>query len=91
MHRIQDSSSIPTLYITNKKSPEYSRLLTGVVGIEPTSGVLETLILPMNYTPILLCHDSSPQQTYYNLNSKKTQYLITSFVKVLYLQNFTQI
>lgn len=27
-------------------------LITGVVGIEPTSGVLETLILPMNYTPI---------------------------------------
>lgn len=26
--------------------------LTGVPGIEPGSGVLETLILPMNYTPI---------------------------------------
>ncbi len=25
--------------------------LTGVEGIEPSSGVLETLILPMNYTP----------------------------------------
>ena len=25
--------------------------VAGVVGIEPTSGVLETLILPMNYTP----------------------------------------
>ena len=25
--------------------------LTGVPGIEPGSGVLETLILPMNYTP----------------------------------------
>ena len=25
--------------------------LAGVVGVEPTSGVLETLILPMNYTP----------------------------------------
>ena len=24
----------------------------GVEGIEPSSGVLETLILPMNYTPI---------------------------------------
>ena len=27
-------------------------LLTGEEGIEPPSGVLETLILPMNYTPI---------------------------------------
>ncbi len=27
-------------------------ILAGVVGVEPTSGVLETLILPMNYTPI---------------------------------------
>lgn len=26
--------------------------ITGVEGIEPSSGVLETLILPMNYTPI---------------------------------------
>ena len=26
--------------------------LTGVPGIEPGSGVLETLILPMNYTPM---------------------------------------
>lgn len=25
--------------------------LAGVEGIEPSSGVLETLILPMNYTP----------------------------------------
>ena len=27
-------------------------IITGVEGIEPSSGVLETLILPMNYTPI---------------------------------------
>ena len=27
--------------------------LAGVEGIEPSSGVLETLILPMNYTPII--------------------------------------
>ena len=27
-------------------------LMAGVEGIEPSSGVLETLILPMNYTPI---------------------------------------
>ena len=26
-------------------------LVAGVEGIEPSSGVLETLILPMNYTP----------------------------------------
>lgn len=28
--------------------------MAGVLGIEPSSGVLETLILPMNYTPITL-------------------------------------
>ena len=28
--------------------------MAGVVGIEPTSGVLETLILPLNYTPMYL-------------------------------------
>ena len=28
--------------------------LAGVEGIEPSSGVLETLILPMNYTPIFM-------------------------------------
>ena len=27
-------------------------LLTGVVGIEPTPKVLETFVLPLNYTPI---------------------------------------
>ncbi len=29
-------------------------VLAGVEGIEPSSGVLETLILPMNYTPIFV-------------------------------------
>ena len=28
--------------------------MAGVEGIEPSSGVLETLILPMNYTPLKL-------------------------------------
>ena len=28
----------------------------GAVGIEPTSGVLETLILPMNYAPMYFWH-----------------------------------
>ena len=28
--------------------------MAGVVGIEPTSKVLETSILPLNYTPILM-------------------------------------
>ena len=27
--------------------------MAGALGIEPSSGVLETLILPMNYAPIL--------------------------------------
>ena len=32
--------------------------LAGVVGIEPTSKVLETFILPMNYTPKLCCNSN---------------------------------
>src|SRR5699024_12493190 len=28
--------------------------MAGVVGIEPTSKVLETFVLPLNYTPILI-------------------------------------
>ena len=46
-------------FLYDKKSPCFKGiplnkgfLIAGVVGIEPTSGVLETLILPMNYTPI---------------------------------------
>ena len=38
----------------HKKRRNYlfnSFFLAGAVGIEPTSGVLETLILPMNYAP----------------------------------------
>ena len=39
-------------------------VFTGVEGIEPSSGVLETLILPMNYTPLgrkvsSLCDDGT--------------------------------
>ena len=32
------------------------KLLTGAPGIEPGSGVLETLILPMNYAPMYFWH-----------------------------------
>ena len=38
-------------FLINKKEPFKTVLLAGVEGIEPSSGVLETLILPMNYTP----------------------------------------
>jgi hypothetical protein len=31
--------------------------LAGVVGIEPTPKVLETFVLPLNYTPILVHKD----------------------------------
>ena len=42
---------------SNKKSEQLkncSLFLAGALGIEPSSGVLETLILPMNYAPINL-------------------------------------
>lgn len=42
-------------------------LLAGVEGIEPSSGVLETLILPMNYTPI--CNSSCTLQVFSSLSS----------------------
>ncbi len=37
-----------------KKDLLIQQVLAGVEGIEPSSGVLETLILPMNYTPMML-------------------------------------
>ena len=41
-------------------------LMAGVEGIEPSSGVLETLILPMNYTP-------KCEQNYGIIPDKKSQ------------------
>ncbi len=35
---------------TSPQSPLYKKL-AGVVGIEPTPKVLETFVLPLNYTP----------------------------------------
>lgn len=43
--QIQCLSAFPAFIIRNKK--------TGAVGIEPTSTVLETAVLPLNYAPIL--------------------------------------
>ena len=54
-HINQNSSG----YLFYKASEGFST--TGVPGIEPGSGVLETLILPMNYTPIR--YASLPQAT----------------------------
>lgn len=44
--------------------------MAGVVGIEPTSVVLETIILPMNYTPKLLYYINliSPKSKDYGLS-----------------------
>ena len=33
--------------------------MAGVAGVEPTSAVLETVILPLNYTPMTLVHSST--------------------------------
>jgi hypothetical protein len=32
--------------------PPHRQIMAGVVGIEPTPKVLETFVLPLNYTPI---------------------------------------
>jgi hypothetical protein len=37
---------------TSPQSPQ-NNLMAGVVGIEPTPKVLETFVLPLNYTPKL--------------------------------------
>ena len=67
----------------NKNSPKHlyrvwgcSFVATGVEGIEPSSGVLETHILPMNYTPI-----------YQNDVSSTSFVMICVYT---YLQNFIQ-
>ena len=72
----------------------------GVVGIEPTSGVLETLILPMNYTPMfcelfnsltthLLYHktkkDASSFTSFSRVYTLKTSH--SSFFKLLHSNN----
>ena len=64
-----ESSHTTYSYITKnptKKLSNFCRelpLIAGVEGIEPSSGVLETLILPMNYTPIVkrTLEDSNPR------------------------------
>ena len=38
------------IFYAQKKHPQRASM-AGVEGVEPSSGVLETLILPMNYTP----------------------------------------
>ncbi len=37
---------------TSPQPPQYVRKMAGAVGIEPTSKVLETSILPLNYAPV---------------------------------------
>lgn len=49
-----------------RKVTVYKAVLTGALGIEPSSGVLETLILPMNYAPkSIVC--------YYTIKRLKSQ------------------
>ncbi len=54
-------------YIRRKKALQNAGLiLAGVVGIEPTSKVLETPILPLNHTPVWCANrDSNPGPTGY--------------------------
>ena len=43
---------IRIIYLHKKADLKNPLFLAGALGIEPSSGVLETLILPMNYAPI---------------------------------------
>lgn len=54
--------------------------ITGVEGIEPSSGVLETLILPMNYTPIGIGFTLKPTLYLYH----RTSVLSTVFSLLYY-------
>ena len=56
-----------------KNPPFGGVLLAGAEGIEPSSGVLETLILPMNYAPtlvltLLIIAQPSKDSQLYNAN-----------------------
>jgi hypothetical protein len=51
------------------------KLLAGVVGIEPTPKVLETFVLPLNYTPIMI--------NFGYFTSKKTLDIFTTVKKLL--------
>ena len=54
-------------------------IIAGVVGIEPTSKVLETSILPMNYTPIYdVFQLTKAILTYYRPQCKKNS--INNFI-----------
>ena len=55
-------------------------LLAGVAGVEPTSAVLETVILPLNYTPITC------QQRYYNIYSKIIPIILLTNKKNTFIQ-----
>jgi hypothetical protein len=44
--------ALPVIKTKGPGKISWTLKITGVEGIEPSSGVLETLILPMNYTPM---------------------------------------
>ena len=54
--------------------------MAGVAGVEPTSAVLETVILPLNYTPITC------QQRYYNIYSKIIPIILLTNKKNTFIQ-----
>ncbi len=46
---------LKNIILSKTKKPRINRgFFTGAVGIEPTSTVLETAVLPLNYAPILV-------------------------------------
>nr|ADH51639.1 hypothetical protein [Levilactobacillus brevis] len=62
---IQDAQSKGGMWESNPRVPEPQSgvltthqtaitLQTGIVGVEPTSTVLETVVLPLNYIPIMM-------------------------------------
>src|SRR5699024_3237797 len=51
---IEPTNAGATIRCVNHFAPIAIKEMAGVVGIEPTSKVLETFVLPLNYTPILI-------------------------------------
>ena len=51
---IEPTSARATIWCVNHFATTAIICLAGVVGIEPTLEVLETSVLPLNYTPIMV-------------------------------------
>ena len=59
----------------HSKKGRYSRIFlqAGAVGIEPTSMVLETTVLPLNYAPLAYGGSKKTAENYYSIGAGRAQ------------------